>query len=207
MENNEENLGSQEPANPTNSTSSNSVKTTNTKLIGIVVVAILVILAIFFMFFTKSAKSVVKDYVKAIEKGNAKKVMATMDFEGTAAFTNIRSYSFSEGYTYDFDKFDDAYDEILDQLKDMDKDQKKEYKEVKKEAIETMQEAFDENEDDKVKYSVKDIKTEKVDGSKKLTKVTCTIVTKKDGEKDEEEATFYTMKKGFKNYIVSPLGM
>lgn len=200
MENNEENLGSQEPV-----TGSNPVKTTNTKLIGIITVAvavIAVILLVFFMFFTRSAASTVKSYVKAIEKANAKKVMALVDVQGTAAFDDITNRSYS-GTTYDFESFEDKYEEEMDNYKDMDKDEKKDYEDNLEDATEFLQDTLDEMKDSDIKFSVKDIDTEKVDDCKMLTKVTCTLVAKHDGEKVEQDVTFYTMKKGLKHYIVS----
>lgn len=193
MENNEENLGSQEPVVET-TTNSSPVKAGNTKLIGIIAVAIVVILAIFFMFFTRSAKSTVKDYIKAFSKANAGKVIALMDFEGVTAFETTQR---------DLSKFDETYEEVLKEIKDLDKDQKEQYKEAKDTAKETMQATLDMFKEAKIKYSVSNIKTEKVDGSKKLTKVTCTIKAKAEDEEIERDVTFYTVKKGLKNYLVS----
>lgn len=190
MENNEENLGSQEPT-----TGSVSTKPTNTKLIAIVAIAVVAILLVFFMFFTRSAKSTVKDFVKSIEKCNASKSMKLMDFEGVAAFTMSGS---------NLSKFDENYDTIMDKMKDMDKDAKKAYNEQKDELVDDLQKGLDEIKSKKVKYSVKNIKTEKVDDCKKLTKVTCDITVKLDGKENTmEDVEFYTMKKGMKHYLVS----
>lgn len=190
MENNEENLGSQEPT-----TGSVSAKPVNTKLIGIVAIAIVAILLVIFMFFTRSAKSTVKDFVKSIEKCNASKAMKLMDFEGAGAFAMCGS---------NLSKFDENYDTVMDKIKDMDKDAKKAYDEQKDELVDDLQEGLDKIKSEKVKYSVKNIKTEKVDDCKKLTKVTCDITVKADGEEETmEDVEFYTMKKGLKNYLVS----
>lgn len=194
MENNEENLGSQEPVVETKTTNSSPVNAGNTKLIGIIAVAIVVILLAFFMFFTRSAKSTVKDYIKAFNKSNAGKVVALMDFEGVSAFESTES---------DLSKFDETYEEVLKEIKDLDKDQKEQYEELKDAAKEAMQASLDMLKEAKIKYSVSNIKTEKVDGSKKLTKVTCTIKAKYEGEEMESDVTFYTVKKGLKNYLVS----
>lgn len=200
MENDEQNLGSQEEPK----TNSNPVKTVNVKLIGIIAVIVAIILVVFFMFFTRSAKATVKDYVKALEKCDAEKIMNLMDYEGTAALSKISSYSYSKGTTYDFENFEDEYDDIMDTIKDFDKDEKKEYKESKEEAVESLQDTLDELKDEDIKYTVKNIKTKKVSDCKKITKVTCDIVMKADGEKEElEDVTFYTMKKGLKYYVIS----
>lgn len=193
MENNEENLGSQEPVAEA-TTNSTPVKSGNTKLIGIVAVAIVVILLAFFMFFTRSAKSTVKDYIKAFNKSNAGKVVALMDFEGVSAF---------ESNSKDLSKFDESYEEMIKKVKELDKDQKKQYDELKDTTKETIQASLDLLKEEKMKYSVSNIKTEKVDGSKKLTKVTCTIKVKYNDEEVERDVTFYTVKKGLKNYLVS----
>lgn len=193
MENNEENLGSQEPVAEA-TTNSTPVKSGNTKLIGIVAVAIVVILLAFFMFFTRSAKSTVKDYIKAFNKSNAGKVVALMDFEGVSAF---------ESNSKDLSKFDESYEEMIKKVKELDKDQKKQYDEIKDTTKETIQASLDLLKEAKMKYSVSNIKTEKVDGSKKLTKVTCTIKVKYNDEEIERDVTFYTVKKGLKNYLVS----
>lgn len=227
MENNEENLTSQEPettpvveqvaqpaepvaekkVEPTKATEpQNTGKEPNTRLIGIVAVlavAIIAILLIVFAFFTRSPKSTVKDYIKYFNKGNAKKVMALIDLEGTSAFSKISSYSYAKGgYTYKFEDFEDEYDDIMDQVKDMDKDEKKAYKEAKDSLLDSLEDILDEFKDSDVKLSVKKVETEKIDDCKKLTKVTATLEAKIDGEKDEKDFTFYTMKKGLKNYIV-----
>lgn len=191
MENNEENLGSQEPVAET-TTNSSPVKTGNTKLIGIIAVAIVIILAVFFMCFTRSAKSTVKDYIKAFNKSNAGKVVDLMDFEGVSAFESTQR---------DLSKFDEEYEEMVKKVKDLDKDQKKQYNEAKDEAKEAIQSGLDLLKE--AKFTVSNIKTEKVEGSKKLTKVTCTLKAKYGDEEMERDVTFYTVKKGLKNYLVS----
>lgn len=230
MENNEENLTSQEPettpvveptpqatepvaeknVEPAEPTSTEEPQKTskepNTRLVGIVAVvavAAIAILLIIFAFFTRSPKSAVKDYIKYFNKANAKKVMALVDYEGTTAFDNISSYSILTGdYTYDFESFEDEYEDIIDQVKDMDKDEKEAYKEAKEDLVDDLQDILDAFKETGIKISVKKVTTEKVDDCKKLTKVTATIEVKLDGEKEEGEITFYTMKKGLKNYIV-----
>ncbi len=234
MENNEENLNSQEPettnsteptteqketvvekatepvaeakTEPTQSTETQkSGKEPNTRLIGMIAVAVVAILAVIlviFAFFTRSPKAAVKDYIKAFNKGNAKKVMALMDYEGAAAFGQIAKYSYTKGYTFNFEDFDDKYDTIMDKVKDMDKEEKEAYKELKEQAVDTLQDTLDDFKESKVKISVKKVKTEKVDDCKNITKVIATLEAKLDGEKSEKDFTFYTMKKGLKNYVV-----
>lgn len=183
MENNEENLGSQEP---TTSTNTNPVKKANTTLIGIIAIAVVVILAIVLMFLTRGAKATVKDFAKAMEKGDSSKIINLMDMTGTAAFESTKN---------DLSKFDESYAE-------MKKD--KEIQERLKEFKETYKDQFDFDTDSKMKISVKDVKEEKVEGSKKLKKVTCTLKVKVDDKENEQEGIeFYVVKDGLKYYIVS----
>lgn len=198
MENNE-NLGSQEPV-----TNSNPVKKGNAKLIGIIAIVAIIAVVVFFMFFTRSAKATVKDYVKAMEDCNAKKVMALMDTEGAGAMTSIAKFSYSDdGVSYEFGKFEENYDKVMEKMKNLNDDEKKQYDEMLKKAEETMQKELDEMKEEKIKYTVKNIETEKVKDCKKLTKVTCDIEMKNDEhEHTMEDVVFYTMKKGMKNYIV-----
>ncbi len=184
MENNEENLGSQEPETTTNT---NPVKKANTTLIGIIAIAVVVILAVILMFMTRGAKSAVKDYVKAIEKGDSSKVVNLMDLNGVSAFESTKA---------DLSKFDETYAELK-----KDKEMQEKVKEFKKEYKDQFK--LD-GTDSKMKVSVKDLKEEKVEGSKKLKKVTCTLKVKIDEYEDEKEGIeFYVVKDGLKHYIVS----
>lgn len=200
MENNEENLGSQEPVTQSVE-SEKSAKSPNTRLIGIVAVAIVAVLAIvlFFVFAVRSPKAVAKDFITAtMIKPNTKKAVNLVDFEGVKAFSAISSYSYSKGYTYNFEDFDDEYKEVK-----KDKDFKEEIKEQKKKMLES-DDVFGNILDDSnvSKVSIEDIETEKIDDCKKLTKVTITLKAKVDGEYDEQDFVVYTMQKGLKNYIV-----
>ncbi len=183
MENNEENLGSQEP---TTSTNTNPVKKVNTKLIGIIAIAVVIILAVVLMFMTRGAKATVKDFAKAMEKGDSNKIINLMDMTGMAAFESTKN---------DLSKFDEIYKEIKE-----DKEKQNQLKELK----ETYKDQFDLDTGSKMKISVKDIKEEKVEGSKKLKKVTCTLKVKLDDyEKETEGIEFYVVKDGLKYYIAS----
>lgn len=183
MENNEENLGSQEP---TTSTNTNPVKKVNTTLIGIIAIAVVVILAIVLMFLSRGAKATVKDYVKAMQKGDSNKVINLMDMIGATAFESTKS---------DLSKFDETYTEMK-----KDKEMKEKFEEFKKE----YKDQFKLDTDSKMKISVKNLKEEKVEGSKKLKKVTCTIKVKLDDYEDEkDDIEFYVVKDGLKYYMVS----
>lgn len=197
MENNQENLGSQEP---TTQTSSNTLKNINFKPIAIAVAVVAILVVLFFMIFTRSPEATVKAYIKAYTKANASKVMSLMDYEGAAAFSACTSYYSGET---DFSKFEDEYEEIKETIKDYDKDEKKEYEEAKEELEDTLQDSLDELKDNKIKMSIKDIETKKVKEYKKITKVTAELTVKYDGEEKTSEVVFYTIKKGLKNYIIS----
>lgn len=180
MENNEENLGSQEP---TTSTNTNPVKKANTTLIGIIAIAVVVILAIVFMFLSRGAKATVKDYVKAVEKGDSNKVVNLMDVIGAGAFEYTKN---------DLSKFDEKYTELKKdkEMQEMEKELKKDFK------LDSL--------DLDMKVSVKNLKEEKVEGSKKLKKVTCTLKVKVgEQEKEQDGIEFYVVKDGLKHYIVS----
>lgn len=193
MENNEENLSSQEPK-----TNSAPVKSANIKVIGIIAAAIVVVLVLFLAFFVRSPKSTVKDYIKSIEKCDAGKMIELMDIEAVEAYNRTQD---------DLSKFDASYKEITDELKKASKEEKKEYEDAKEKAKDNFQVMLDLMKDAKIKYTIKNIKTEKVEGSKKLTKVICDIKITQDGkDTDLEKIEFYTVKKGLKNYIVvSPM--
>lgn len=190
MENNEENVNVEQ----TNTTPSGSDKKTFNFIPVVAILAVIaIVVAILFGVFTKSPKSVVKDFVKALEKGDAKKIMATIDVEGAAAYAQCGK---------DLEDFDEKYEDIMEQIKDMDDDEKKAYDKVKERMEDSFEDVADSMKDEDVKLKVKSVKVEKIDGSKKLQKVKAKIEMKADGEKDTQTITFYTMKKGAKNYIV-----
>lgn len=157
----------------------NENKNSNSRLIGIiaVLVIILLVLAIVFgVFLSRSAKSTVKDVAKVVKKADIIGAIDLIDPEGIAAFVTCYNYRSGE---MDLEDFDENYEKIG-----------KAVKKVK-------------NEIKKGKYTIDVTETEKVSGSKKLTKVTCDIKVKyKNNEIKLKGIEIYTMKKGLKNYIV-----
>lgn len=151
----------------------------NSRLIGIIAVlaiALIVVILIFCIFLQRSAKSTVKDVAKVVSKADLIGAIDLVDPAGIAAFTTCYNYRSGE---VDFEDFDENYEKIEKSLNKL----KKEIK--------------------KGKYSIDVTSTKKVSDSKKITKVTCDIKVKyKDNEIKLKGMEIYTMKKGFKNYIV-----
>lgn len=204
MENNEENLGSQEPTQETtsqeNTSTTNPGKNLNIKAIAIGVVIVAVALFLFFTIFTRGAKDTVKDFIKAIDKGDEKKIGKLIDMEGNSILLKV---SKSNG-EYDFEKFEEYYDELKDAKKDLEKDEKKEYDDSMEESTEKVASNIVKTFDSDYKYKVKEIKTKSVKDAKGVTKVTVKVqVENDDGDKETSTLTFYTLRKGLKDYIIS----
>jgi len=184
------------------------------KIVGIVA-AVVVLILIVLAFLSRSPKAAVKQFISGMDSKNAKKIMSVIDFEGSSAYSKARSKSSSKSSSslslldissksseVDMSEFDEIYKDLLKEYKDMNRDEKKEYKEDLKEVKESLQDALDELKDEKVKVKVKVTKVSKVKGSKLLKKVTADVTTKQDGDQTTSTMTFYTVKKGLKNYVV-----
>lgn len=156
-----------------------TVKTTNTRLIGIIAVltvALIVVIIVFCIFLQRSAKATVKDVAKVVKNADIIGAIDLVDPAGIAAFMTCYNYRSGE---IDFEDFDENYEKI-------EKGLKKIKKEIKK-----------------GKYSIDVTSTKKVSDAKKITKVTCDIKVKyNDNEIKLKGIEIYTMKKGFKNYII-----
>lgn len=187
MENDEQNLGSQEPASSTNKSS--GAPALKKYMPIAIIVGVILLVAIIFMAISRSPKATVKDFFSSLEKGNSKKFLSTVDIVGMQSFAECGEKKLG--------KFDETYKE---NLKDTDKEDIEEYKEYIDESFESMN---DEMENEDISFKIKEIKTSKVDDSKKLTEVKAKVEFKADGEKHTETITFYTIKKGLKSYIVS----
>lgn len=170
-------------------TNQTSKKRLNIKLIAIIV-AILVVL--FFILFSRDAKSTVKKYIESLEQADAKQVMSVMNYEGMIAFSSSSS---------DLKDFDSKYTETL---KNMSKEKKSKYSEAKEKITENLQKSLDQSKEQKINYTIENIRTEKVEECKKLTKVICDLKISIDGNESlVTDVKFYTIKKGLKHYIVS----
>ena len=154
-------------------------KANNSRLIGIIAVlavALIVVILIFCIFLQRSPKSTVKNVAKVVDNVDLAGAMDLIDPAGIVAFFSCYDYRNGE---IDFDDFDENYEKIEKALKNL----KKEIK--------------------RGKYSIDVTNTKKVSDSKKITKVTCNIKVEYEDNKIELKGIeIYTMKKGFKNYIV-----
>lgn len=153
-----------------------------------VIVAVLVIRGIFFNAKGHS-KSVIKDFCKAYNKQNVKKLFKTMDPAGIYTFMDL-----------DEDDYKDFWKEYKDYKKsDEWKDQEEEWNEMVDKAVE---EAKD-NDDDDDDYKMKVGKVEKFKkvGSH-LYEIEVNLIVEEDGDKDDQDVTFYIMKKGLSYKIV-----
>ena len=150
----------------------NSSKSTNTRLIGIIAVLAIALVVVSVAFFIFVQRSP-KATVKEVAKAVQKAdANQLLDTIDPIGIAAFLSCHYNAKGKPDFEDFEDNYEKIVDEIKEG-------------------------------KYSVKVTETEKVDDCKKLTKVTCDISAEIMGmEAELEDIEVYTMKKGFKNYIV-----
>ena len=162
------------------------VKENKKILLGIVVVILAVVLLS--SVFGGGKKGVIKDFVKAINAGNAKKMFKTIDVAGMSVLTQMSSED---------EDLEDFYDEYKDYIKS------DEWEEAEEELDEKIEELSEEMEkpDDEDKIKIKEFGDVEKEG-KNLWKIETTLVSKEDDD-DEMEVDFYVMKKGFSYYIVS----
>ena len=193
--NNVVNVETVEENNPINDSSKN-VKNKKKFLIVfiIVIIAILVIFNVIFNNSKAKAKSAVKDYIKAIGKGDIKKVMKLTDPYGLYVFNNL-----------DEDDYEDFWKEYKEFTKEKDED----YEDVKdewedyqdKDEIKDLEDSIEDLLDDYT-IKVKKIVSVRKEG-KNLYRVKAKIEAKEKGEKgDTSNQVFYVMKKSFKCYVV-----
>lgn len=143
--------------------------------IGIALAVILVIV-ILVAALGGGPKKTVKKFIKAMNKGNASKLVDCIDFAGAEAW----SYKYME----DFDK--DDYDDFKEAYKDVDKD---DIKDMKKEAKDDFKDQFDEIKDNYKSYKMK---VEKIKDTEKLGKDLYKVKAKisivaKPKDKDDDE--------------------
>lgn len=152
-------------------------------VLGIVVVLVAVILLS--SLFGGGKKGVIKDYVKAYNKGNGEKMMKLVDMAGSAVYTEM---------VFNDDDLEDFYEEYKDYVKS------DEWKDAEEELDDFMEDAIDEIEepDDDEKIKIKKFKDVKKEG-KNLWKIKVEV----EIDDDDKKLEFYVMKKGLKYYIVS----
>lgn len=164
-------------------------------------IAIAVILIIIVLVATLGGgpKKAVKKYVSGMNKKNASKIIDSMDFIGTEAWSyKYKADDFSKD---DYEEFTDKYKELL---KEYDKD---DIKDAKKSLKKTLDKGFDDIEEDYKSYKVK---VENFKSVKKLgkdlyaVKAKVSIVAKpKDKDDDELDESDITTFIVYKNKIIS----
>ena len=163
-------------------------------LIGVIaIIAICVIYNVFFNVKAK-AKKVVKQYIAAVNKADAKKLIKLSDPYGVYVFG-----------TLDEDEYDDFWKEYKDFIKEKDDDYddvKDDYEDsLDKDSIKKAKENLEDMMEDR-SIKVKKIKSVKKEG-KNLYKVKAKIKAVEDDDERTSDMEFYVMKKGLNCYIVS----
>lgn len=189
MDENENKSYVEEPVNSTKENASSAVKKVvemikNNKkvLIGLVVVILAIILLS--SIFGGGKKGVIKDFVKATNKGNAKKMMDTIDMAGLSVYMEM---------LFNDDDLEDFYDEYKDFIKS---DEWEDAQDDMDDYIEELEDSIEEPDDDE-KLKIKKFGDVEKEG-KNLWKIEVEL------EVDDEDidADFYVMKKGLNYYIV-----
>lgn len=175
----------------------NSKKGINPKIIILILAILIALVAIFFIFFTRSPKSAVKDYIRAINNYDAGAVINLSDLEAENAFAN--SYSKSDGSVTNFTE---NYQKNINTVNGLNGEAKEKYEKIKESYKSSLQSSLNSSKNIELKYSLKNIKAEKVEGNDNLTKVTAELVAKSKDDTKTSIATFYTLKKGLKNYVI-----
>lgn len=159
-------------------------------LLGLVVVILAIVLI--GGLFGGGKKGVIKDFVKAGNAGNAKKLFKTVDMAGMNVFMQM---------SWEDEDLEDFYDEYKDYIKS------DEWKDAEEEMDEYLEELEDEMEepDDEDKIKIKEFGDVEKEG-KNLWKIETTLVSKEDDD-EEVDVDFYVMKKGMSYYIVGIDGM
>ena len=159
-------------------------------LLGLVVVILAIVLI--GGLFGGGKKGVIKDFVKAGNAGNAKKLFKTVDMAGMSVFMQM---------SWEDEDLEDFYDEYKDYIKS------DEWKDAEEEMDEYLEELEDEMEepDDEDKIKIKEFGDVEKEG-KNLWKIETTLVSKEDDD-EEVDVDFYVMKKGMSYYIVGIDGM
>lgn len=168
---------------------------------------IFVIIMIISISSTRSAKATVKDFFAALNSGNQEKFASLLDMEGCDALAKSYGYAYTQ-VTFDFDKFKNTYNENTTKLKKMSKAEKESYESrmdsILQSTFNTVKFTFFKN-NEILDIKIKKIEAKKEEGYKNITKVTVEAeATSRSGDKQQKTYTFYTLKKGSKNYIISP---
>lgn len=174
----------------------NSKKSRKIGIIAISIVIIIIAVILFLIFGTRSAKATVEQFIEALVDGDGKKAISLMDQPAATAITNLMLDQMGDDYenfefdSIDFENFDSYYKEAKAEMDDMSKEEREEFTEK---SIENFESIGFEN------IEITKIKAEKYKNFKKLTEVEVTL----EFEGEKQKITFYTMKKGTKEYIVA----
>lgn len=162
----------------------------HTKVIAIAAVILVVaIVAVFAISnLTGGPEKAVKNYVSALNSGNAKKLIKSMDLKGTLAYIQCSGY-----WSSDLSKFEEKYAEIdEDDIEDREED---------------LEELLEEMQEDKKGFSMKVVEikeVKEVEDCKDLYNVEAKIRVKYKDEEGDTQDTTNTMKfVVYKNKVVS----
>ncbi len=167
---------------------------------GIALAVIIVILIITSLI--GGPKKAVKKYISGMNSQNAKKVVKSMDYIGTAAW----------GWSYDEDDFSkDDYEQFVEDYEEYKEEYAEDMDEELDSMIDAMDDSFDDMDDDYKSYKIKIEEFKKVEKlGKDLYAVDAKIsVTAKPKDKDDDEIdeseimTFIV----YKNKIISGMGL
>lgn len=166
-----------------------------------IALAVVVVIIILVSVLGGGPKKAVKKYISGMNSGNAKKVVKSMDFVGTAAW----------GWSYDEDDFsEEDYEDFIEDYKDYKEEYKDEMEDELDDMIDEMDDSFDEIYDEYKSYKMKIEKFKKVEKlGKDLYAVDAKVSLKAkpkdkdDDEIDESETMTFVV---YKNKIVSGMG-
>lgn len=166
-----------------------------------IALAVIVVLIILISVLGGGPKKAVKKYIRGMNSQNAKKVVKSIDYVGTAAWG--WSYDEDDFSKDDYEQFIEEYEEYADEIEDME--------EELDDMIDSMDDSFDDISDEYKSYKIKVEEFKKVEKlGKDLYAVDAKISVKaKPDDKDEDEIdeseimTFIV----YKNKIISGMGV
>ena len=170
--------------------------------IAAIVLAVIVVIIVAVSLLGGGPKKAVKKYISGMNSQNAKKVVKSMDYIGTAAW----------GWSYDEDDFsEDDYEQFVEDYEEYKEDYAEDMDEELDSMIDTIDDSFDDIDDEYKSYKIKIEEFKKVEKlGKNLYAVDAKIsLTAKPKDKDDDEIdeaeimTFIV----YKNKIISGMGL
>ena len=167
-----------------------------------IALAVVVVIIILVSVLGGGPKKAVKKYVSGMNSQNAKKVVKSMDFVGSAAW----------GYYYDEDDFEEEdYEEFIEDYEDYADEYADDMDDKMDDMIDSMEDTFDDISDEYKSYKIKIEEFKKVEKlGKDLYAVKAKIAVKAkpedkdDDEIDESEIMTFIV---YKNKIISGMGI